>query len=528
MPAVVRRAALWRTAGGRRRRAEDAARRTAATRARGANPGFRRSRETRHLQKHACGGGARYFPGSCPPLGNAFAVSESGTALAPWLDARRSASFSLRHTPPPSFFGVSLASILAFASLRRAPREPAYSSSPWYPCAAACSSPVSAACGPVFALSASRSLSSLSLRPPYASARRAPPTAAVERPRRFSSAADGACAADGKVSLAKLCAERNLCSRREAENFCVLGLISVDGCPVDSGQRAVYVHPGSRVELLPRAQRIMDARLTVILNKPMHYLSCQVDRQMGGGKGRPLCRQLLVPERRWSEPLHGDGRRGRGEGQGGRLCPAKCNKMVCAGRLDVDSTGLTVFTQDGRIASLLVGGGGSGKAVGKEYYVEVDLPVSAGALTLLRHGLALDGLELLPANVRLLPPLSAPSLALQPAPASPALPAAIDCAFGSRAYPAPSALADDEGLQRRRGGDGAPAGAARDESEAWVGRTARLSIELFEGRHRQIRRMCELVGLRVLRIHRVRIGKITLGSLPSARWRLLLPHESFV
>ncbi|CBZ52110.1 putative 16S pseudouridylate synthase [Neospora caninum Liverpool] len=255
----------------------------------------------------------------------------------------------------------------------------------------------------------------------------------------------------------------------------------------------------------------MDTRLTVLLNKPMHYLSCQVDRQMGGGRGKPLCRQLLVPERRWEAPSQGERRREVKR----NLSPAKCNKLVCAGRLDVDSTGLTVFTQDGRLASQIVG---PGKRVSKEYYVEVDLPVSVGALTLLRHGLSLDGLELLPAKVRLLPPLRDAFFASLP-------PSGVSTSAPS----SPTSLASYAFAEEKRVGSAEDTGAeGKDESEIWVGRTTRLSIELLEGRHRQIRRMCELVGLRVLKIHRVRIGKISLGALPQGRWRLLLPHESFV
>ncbi|KAF4643139.1 putative pseudouridylate synthase [Toxoplasma gondii] len=285
----------------------------------------------------------------------------------------------------------------------------------------------------------------------------------------------------------------------------------------------------------------MDTRLTVLLNKPMHYLSCQVDRQMGGGRGKPLCRQLLTPERRWEETGQGERRREVKS----NLSPAKCNKLVCAGRLDVDSTGLTVFTQDGRLASQLVG---PGKRVSKEYHVEVDLPVSAGALTLLRHGLSLDGLELLPAKVRLLSPLR--DAFFSPLPTSTVSISSFPSRSGSRpvsetpahlctdfrqgesiSSPSLTVSVSSSVAAKEKPGDRRAEDEEADaevESEMWVGKTTRLSIELLEGRHRQIRRMCELVGLRVLKIHRIRIGKVSLGNLPQGRWRLLLPHESFV
>jgi 23S rRNA pseudouridine2604 synthase len=54
-----------------------------------------------------------------------------------------------------------------------------------------------------------------------------------------------------------------------------------------------------------------------------------------------------------------------------------------------------------------------------------------------------------------------------------------------------------------------------------------LRFVLREGRKRQIRRMCELVGLRVLGLKRVRMGRISLGPLPAGQWRFLRPEERF-
>jgi 23S rRNA pseudouridine2604 synthase len=55
-----------------------------------------------------------------------------------------------------------------------------------------------------------------------------------------------------------------------------------------------------------------------------------------------------------------------------------------------------------------------------------------------------------------------------------------------------------------------------------------LRFVLREGRKRQIRRMCELVGLKVLGLKRVRIGSVALGPLPVGQWRYLAPHERFI
>ena len=54
-----------------------------------------------------------------------------------------------------------------------------------------------------------------------------------------------------------------------------------------------------------------------------------------------------------------------------------------------------------------------------------------------------------------------------------------------------------------------------------------LRFVLTEGKKRQIRRMCELVGLKVVGLKRVRIGRVTLGQLPVGQWRYLAPHERF-
>jgi 23S rRNA pseudouridine2604 synthase len=131
--------------------------------------------------------------------------------------------------------------------------------------------------------------------------------------------------------------------------------------------------------------------------------------------------------------------------------------LAPAGRLDVDSTGLLVMTQDGRIARHLIG---DDSDVDKEYLVRVTGKLSADGLKLLNHGLSLDGKKLRPAKV------------------------------------------------------------------SWQNED-QLRFVLREGRKRQIRRMCELVGLRVVGLKRIRIGKIKLGNLPVGRWRLLGPDEQF-
>jgi 23S rRNA pseudouridine2604 synthase len=140
--------------------------------------------------------------------------------------------------------------------------------------------------------------------------------------------------------------------------------------------------------------------------------------------------------------------------------------LAPAGRLDIDSIGLLVLTQDGRVARTLIG---EDSAVDKEYLVrvswgertqDVQSVFPQDKLRLLLHGLSLDGQALKPAVV------------------------------------------------------------------AWQN-PEQLRFVLREGRKRQIRRMCEQVGLSVTGLKRIRIGQVTLGNLPIGQWRYLAAHERF-
>ena len=151
----------------------------------------------------------------------------------------------------------------------------------------------------------------------------------------------------------------------------------------------------------------------------------------------------------------------REDASGLRLQREHLRHLVPAGRLDIDSTGLLVLTQDGRIAKQLIG---ETSEVEKEYLVRVQSTsgerLSDQGLRLLNHGLELDGEALQPARVE------------------------------------------------------------------WVN-DDQLRFVLVEGKKRQIRRMCEAVGLKVTGLKRVRIGRVMLGDLPAGQWRYLGADESF-
>jgi 23S rRNA pseudouridine2604 synthase len=156
----------------------------------------------------------------------------------------------------------------------------------------------------------------------------------------------------------------------------------------------------------------------------------------------------------------------RGDPSRNRFSPPQLRGLAPAGRLDIDSVGLLVLTQDGRIARQLIG---EDSGMEKEYLVRVAYgPVATNAqaafprasLERLRHGLSLDGQPLKPARVDWQNP-------------------------------------------------------------------EQLRFVLTEGKKRQIRRMCELVGLKVVGLKRIRIGGVLLGQLPAGQWRYLGPHEKF-
>ncbi len=235
------------------------------------------------------------------------------------------------------------------------------------------------------------------------------------------------------VRLSKLMAHRGLCSRREADRYIEQGLVLVDGEIVDVlGTRVL---PEQNIELKPAAQKAQAARHTILLNKPIGYVSNLPE------DGYQAATELILPENHT----------GPGDPK------LSWVGMAPAGRLDIDSMGLLVLTQDGRVARKLIG---ADSTVEKEYLIWVEGDMGENTLDRLREGLSLDGKRLKRAGIRKM---------------------------------------DEHHLQ----------------------------FTLTEGRKRQIRRMCELVDLRVTRLMRVRIGNIRLENLPVGKWRYLRQDEQF-
>jgi len=248
--------------------------------------------------------------------------------------------------------------------------------------------------------------------------------------------------ADGTLRLSKRMSELGIASRREADEWIAKGWVRVDGRVVSElGSRVL---PEQHISVDAKARREQDARVTVLINKPVGFVSGQAE------DGYEPAVVLVTPENQWREDRSGT-----------RFMREHLRSLVPAGRLDIDSVGLLVLTQDGRVARQLVG---EDSAVEKEYLVRVATadakPLPDAALALLRHGLELDGEALRPARV--------------------------------------DWINDDQ-----------------------------LRFVLTQGKKRQIRRMCEAVGLQVLGLKRVRIGPVMLGDLPPGKWRYLRADETF-
>lgn len=231
-----------------------------------------------------------------------------------------------------------------------------------------------------------------------------------------------------KIRVAKLLSERKICSRREAEKYLEQGQIYVNGILVT--EQGTKAYPTDRIEIGSEARKEQGEKVTVMLHKPLGIVSNLPE------PGYQEASELIVEENHWewdrrhfeelSAPLH------------------------VAGRLDVNSKGLLLLTQDGRVAKQIIGPDSN---VEKEYIVRFEGAVSERQLDLLREG---------------------------------------------------SLFLDGKRLKR--------AGVERKDANT-------LRVILIEGKKRQLRRMCEIIGIAVTSLKRVRIGKLQLGNLPTGKWR---------
>ena len=237
---------------------------------------------------------------------------------------------------------------------------------------------------------------------------------------------------DAPIRLNKWMASLGICSRREAETLISQGSVKVNGVTVsEPGHK---IEPGETLTLAGKATKALDDQLPVVLHKPVGYVSAQPEPEQ-----TPAIRLAT------SENLLGKAPK----------IPGRSTNFAPLGRLDMDSRGLLLLSEDGVLAKAVIG---PNSELDKEYLVTVQGQVTDAAIGKLRHGLSLDGRRLKAAKVDQLGP-------------------------------------------------------------------GRLRFVLREGRNRQIRRMCELVGLVVIDLFRVRIGPLQLDKLPEGKWRALTGEE---
>jgi 23S rRNA pseudouridine2604 synthase len=227
-------------------------------------------------------------------------------------------------------------------------------------------------------------------------------------------------------------AQSGVCSRREAEALIVEGRVSIDGERVADAGRKIL--PGQTLTLDTPGEGEAPSGFSAVLHKPVGIVSAQPEPGQV-----PAVRLLTRSALMGVSPLIPDAK----------------TSLAPLGRLDMDSRGLLLLSDDGVLAKALIG---PESKLDKEYLVRVTGAVTDAKLAKLRHGLTLDGRALKPARIDVIRPQV-------------------------------------------------------------------LRFTLTEGRNRQIRRMAELVGLRVVDLHRVRIGPLKLGGLPEGRWRALSTEE---
>jgi len=239
------------------------------------------------------------------------------------------------------------------------------------------------------------------------------------------------------VRLSKVMSERGLCSRREADDLIARGLVKVDGQVVS--QLGTRIDPSASIEIVGVAKKQLAEKVTILVNKPKGYVSSQPEDGYRAAVELIISANKDPGEKRDLEAKHMRG-------------------LATAGRLDIDSQGLLIFTQDGVVAKQLIG---ENSDVEKEYIVRVKGELSKEDLARLnKGGMVIEGRTLRPALVE------------------------------------------------------------------WINED-QLRFVLKEGMKRQIRKMCEAVGLYVVGLKRVRVGQVVLGKLPEGKWRFLREDESF-
>lgn len=173
----------------------------------------------------------------------------------------------------------------------------------------------------------------------------------------------------------KWLAAEGVCSRREAEELIAKGQVRIDGERVEDPGRKIL--PGQKLEV-GAAQAT--PKISAVINKPVGVVSAQPE-----GEQIPAARLLTKAN------LIGKA----------EALPTKTTSLPPLGRLDQDSRGLLLLSEDGVLAKAVIG---PDSKLDKEYLVRVSGPINDRKLALLRHGLSLDGRTLKPAKVEQIEP----------------------------------------------------------------------------------------------------------------------------
>ena len=264
-----------------------------------------------------------------------------------------------------------------------------------------------------------------------------------------------------EMRLQKFLARAGVASRRHAEELIAAGRVTVNGARVT--EMGVKVDPAADMVAVDGAPvALPEENATFLLHKPAGYVTTMSDPQ-----GRPTVAALMA-----DELLAHPG-------------------LFPVGRLDTDTTGLLLFTDDGQLGHGLLH---PRRHVEKTYLALVEGVPDAGAVRRLREGVLLDDGLTLPAGVRVL-----------------------EGADGRRAAQLIGEGAGASGYRQRHGG--------KRGRDALAARGSYVEVRLREGRNRQVRRMLEAVGHPVIALHREAFGPLVLGDLPRGASRPLAEEE---
>lgn len=228
-----------------------------------------------------------------------------------------------------------------------------------------------------------------------------------------------------EIRIQKFISDCGLMSRRAAEKEIERGAVTVNGKPAVIGQK---IDPDrDKVKVAGKVCRTGEKKLYIMLNKPRGYVTTMSDE-----KGRKC-----IPE----------------------LMQELSARVYPCGRLDMESEGLLLLTNDGAVAEKLMH---PRTHLEKIYHVKVRTAVSNDVLRALSEPMEIDGYPIKPVTVTLI---------------------------------------------------------SKEED------ATDLRFTLSEGRNRQIRKMCEKVGLEVMRLRRVSVGELNIGTLRPGKWRYLNHNE---